>query len=100
MKLCAFHAVENDCVKINQVVIRKAQNGGKIIFASHAQLVEALLLNIRERPNPLFALHKKKKNTGKKVLGAVLAFPLPFGVIGLHRIYLGTRTIHSVNLYW
>lgn len=26
----------------------------------------------------------------KRVIAAILAFPLPFGVLGLHRIYLGT----------
>jgi TM2 domain-containing membrane protein YozV len=44
-----------------------------------------------EKPNPIWILLKKKNNTRKKVIGAVLAFPLPFGVIGLHRIYLGTK---------
>lgn len=27
----------------------------------------------------------------KKLIAAVLSFPLPFGIIGLHRIYLGTK---------
>lgn len=27
----------------------------------------------------------------KKLIAALLAFPLPFGIIGLHRIYLGTK---------
>ena len=27
----------------------------------------------------------------KKVIAAVLAFPLPFGILGLHRIFLGTK---------
>ena len=27
----------------------------------------------------------------KKITAAVLAFPLPFGLLGLHRIYLGTK---------
>ncbi|MBS1646379.1 MAG: TM2 domain-containing protein [Bacteroidetes bacterium] len=43
------------------------------------------------RPNPLLTLLKKKNESGKKAIAAVLAFPLPFGVIGLHRIYLGTK---------
>ena len=78
-------------MKINQVALRQAQSDCEIIAVSHAELVEALSLNKLERPSPLWALHKKKKNTGRKILGAVLAFPLPFGVIGLHRIYLGTK---------
>ncbi len=31
---------------------------------------------------------KKKENT--KLIAAILAFPVPFGFMGLHRIYLGT----------
>ena len=27
----------------------------------------------------------------KKIIAAVLAFPLPFGILGLHRIFLGTK---------
>ena len=32
--------------------------------------------------------HSQKR---KKVIAAVLAFPLPFGILGLHRIFLGTK---------
>lgn len=31
----------------------------------------------------------KKKNN--KVVAAILAFPFPFGMLGLHRVYLGTK---------
>jgi TM2 domain-containing membrane protein YozV len=31
------------------------------------------------------------KHPKKKWIAALLAFPLPFGVVGLHRIYLGTQ---------
>jgi len=27
----------------------------------------------------------------KRVIAAILAFPLPFGILGVHRIYLGTK---------
>ena len=27
----------------------------------------------------------------KKIISAILAFPLPFGILGLHRIFLGTQ---------
>jgi TM2 domain-containing membrane protein YozV len=30
----------------------------------------------------------EKKN--KKIVAALLSFPFPFGIVGLHRIYLGT----------
>jgi hypothetical protein len=66
-KLFAYHSTKNNCVEILTI-------DSKI-----------------EKPNPLWMALKKKNNTGKKVVAAVLAFPLPFGVIGLHRIYLGTK---------
>lgn len=44
-----------------------------------------------EKPKHLFKRllqHSKIKN--KKLIAALLAFPFPFGIVGLHRIYLGT----------
>lgn len=32
----------------------------------------------------------KTSHENKRLIAALLAFPLPFGVLGLHRIYLGT----------
>ena len=65
------------------------------LFASHStkkNCIEAFTIDSKiEKPNPLWMTLKKKNNTGKKVIASVLAFPLPFGVIGLHRIYLGTK---------
>jgi TM2 domain-containing membrane protein YozV len=42
------------------------------------------------RPNPILHLFKIKQKKNKKITAAVLAFPFPFGIVGLHRIYLGT----------
>jgi TM2 domain-containing membrane protein YozV len=42
------------------------------------------------RPNPILQLFKAKQKKNKKLIAAALAFPLPFGIVGLHRIYLGT----------
>jgi TM2 domain-containing membrane protein YozV len=33
----------------------------------------------------------KKLNRRKKIIASILAFPFPFGIIGLHRIYLGSK---------
>lgn len=44
-----------------------------------------------KKPNPIFQLFRKKQKLNKKITAAVLAFPFPFGIVGLHRIYLGTR---------
>lgn len=37
---------------------------------------------------PHLIQHKAGRN--KKIIAALLAFPFPFGIVGLHRIYLGT----------
>ncbi|MEI6021095.1 MAG: TM2 domain-containing protein [Bacteroidota bacterium] len=43
----------------------------------------------QNRPNPLLQIFNKHKSKNKKITAAILAFPLPFGIVGLHRIYLG-----------
>ena len=42
------------------------------------------------KPNPLLKIFRKKEVLSKKIKAAALAFPFPFGIVGLHRIYLGT----------
>jgi TM2 domain-containing membrane protein YozV len=44
----------------------------------------------KNRPNPILQLLKKHRKKNKRVMAAILAFPFPFGIVGLHRIYLGT----------
>lgn len=44
-----------------------------------------------KKPNPVFQLFRKKQRLNKRITAAVLAFPFPFGIVGLHRIYLGTK---------
>jgi TM2 domain-containing membrane protein YozV len=44
-----------------------------------------------KKPNPVFQLFRKKQKLNKRITAAVLAFPFPFGMVGLHRIYLGTK---------
>ncbi len=46
--------------------------------------------NNKQRPNPLLKLFKAKQKKNKRITAALLAFPFPFGIVGLHRIYLGT----------
>jgi TM2 domain-containing membrane protein YozV len=43
----------------------------------------------KQRPNPLLQLFRIKQKKNKRLTAAVLAFPFPFGIVGLHRIYLG-----------
>ena len=44
-----------------------------------------------KKPNPVLQLFRKKQKLNKRITAAVLAFPFPFGMVGLHRIYLGTK---------
>ncbi|MDF2448993.1 MAG: hypothetical protein K0R26_1497 [Bacteroidota bacterium] len=56
----------------------------------HIVASEQVHLN-SQNPNPVFQLFRKKHKLNKKITAAVLAFPFPFGMVGLHRIYLGTK---------
>ncbi len=42
-------------------------------------------------PNVLWLKIVDKLQRRKKMISTALAFPLPFGIIGLHRIYLGSK---------
>ena len=56
------------------------------------QFIETTLLqSADDAPNPLFKLFRKKHKDHRKLIAAVLAFPFPFGIVGLHRIFLGTK---------
>ena len=56
--------------------------------------VELYLLDTQQleldRPSPLFEKIRLRKAKNKKVAAALLAFPFPCGIVGLHRIYLGS----------
>jgi hypothetical protein len=41
--------------------------------------------------NGIIRLFREKIHLSKRVKSAILAFPFPFGMVGLHRIYLGTK---------
>ncbi len=43
------------------------------------------------KPSPIRLFIKQKQKLNKKITAAALAFPFPFGIVGLHRIYLGTK---------
>ncbi len=74
-------------LKANTVTV--AQIDSLIINqASDQELVIELSRN--DRPNPILHLFKKRQQKKKQVIAALLAFPLPFGIVGLHRIYLGS----------
>lgn len=63
-----------------------------VIEDTAAHIAEVITYNFcDEKPNPIFNLIKKKQKNQKKIISAILAFPFPFGIVGLHRIYLGTK---------
>lgn len=56
------------------------------------QVIEtSLLQQTDDAPNPLFKLFRKKERNNRRIIATALAFPFPFGIVGLHRIYLGTK---------
>ncbi len=61
------------------------------ILSSEPIEIEGIESCLGEKPNPVFQLFRKKQHLNKRITAAVLAFPFPFGIVGLHRIYLGTK---------
>jgi TM2 domain-containing membrane protein YozV len=60
---------------------------------ANLQLVDSFQMEsseLRQKPNPFPAWVSSRKKKNKKIVAALLAFPFPFGIVGLHRIYLGT----------
>ena len=70
--------------KSKLVTIYYLDSASTIIYSEKVSLNE-------KKPNPIFQLFKKKQRLNKRITAAVLAFPFPFGIVGLHRIYLGTK---------
>ena len=70
--------------KSKLVTIYYLDSASTIIYSEKISLNE-------KKPNPIFQLFKKKQRLNKRITAAVLAFPFPFGIVGLHRIYLGTK---------
>ena len=62
-----------------------------LLVDSEEATLQFTFFKATKKPNPIFQLFKKKQKLNKKITAAVLAFPFPFGIVGLHRIYLGTK---------
>ena len=52
---------------------------------------ENSFLIVKDKPNPLLIKFFKKQSKRKKIIATALAFPIPGGILGAHRIYLGTK---------
>jgi TM2 domain-containing membrane protein YozV len=70
----------------------------EVLFVDvQGNVVESEFLELKQtdlsdkNPNPILKLFRKKQKNNKKITAALLAFPFPFGIVGLHRIYLGTK---------
>lgn len=70
---------------IEQVNVPDSLSNSSFVFNDH-QLTQTDL-----RPNPILKWIQHKQRLNKKITAVVLAFPFPFGIVGLHRIYLGTK---------
>jgi len=70
------------------------QTFGKIsedaLFCETSAMYADKLLS-KKKPNPRVLNFFKKQNSRKRTIASALAFPLPFGFLGIHRIYLGTK---------
>ena len=63
----------------------------KVILRENSELTEEIMFqNLDLRPNPLKQLFRQQEKKNRKVACAIMAFPFPFGIVGLHRIYMGT----------
>jgi TM2 domain-containing membrane protein YozV len=62
-----------------------------LIDSTGTVLEKQIIETADDAPNPLFKLFRKKQKDNRRITAALLAFPFPFGIVGLHRIFLGTK---------
>lgn len=80
------------CVLLSFNTIAKTETATIYYLDSTETIISFENITIQDKkPNPIFQLFRKKQKLNKKITAAVLAFPFPFGMVGLHRIYLGTK---------
>ena len=71
--------------------VNAASNSNQSLFSPQkTNHYQSQLENFSDKPNTLIKIIKKRFQHTKRAMAAALAFPLPFGVLALHRIYLGT----------
>lgn len=80
--LSSAHTITVD----NYVISTVSEANTSLVIAS---VLESTDIKESIRPNPLLKRFRDKHKNTKKITAAILAFPLPFGIVGLHRIYLG-----------
>lgn len=86
--LCFFMAKsENQCVKFYFYSLETNWVDSATISINQFTIQQP----IDEITNPILKLIKKKQHHNQRIISAILAFPFPFGIVGLHRIFLGTK---------
>ena len=55
---------------------------------AEANFSKGLQLN---SPNRVLLSVRQRLKDSRKLTAAIMAFPLPFGIVGMHRIYFGTK---------
>ncbi len=77
---------------ITSTVVAKRETATLYYLDSTSTVIYSEKVSVSDiKPNPIFQLFRKKQKLNKRITSAVLAFPFPFGMVGLHRIYLGTK---------
>jgi len=88
--LLCFFAAGSLSSENHTATISYLDSCGNTIASEQITVSEAELM-YDGQPNPVFKHFKKKQRLNKRITAAVLAFPFPFGIVGLHRIYLGSK---------
>jgi hypothetical protein len=80
------------CCLITSTLFAKNKLAALYYLDSTSAVIYSEEISVNDKkPNPVFQLFRKKQKLNKRITSAVLAFPFPFGMVGLHRIYLGTK---------
>jgi TM2 domain-containing membrane protein YozV len=69
------------------------------VFLSEDSVVMVAKMEVQhdKRPREWWVqLRKRIHAKNRKITAAILAFPFPFGIVGLHRVYLGTSAFVPV----
>jgi len=80
------------CCLLSSSLFAKNKLATVYYLDSTSSVVYSEIISVDDKkPNPILQLFRKKQKLNKRITAAVLAFPFPFGIVGLHRIYLGTK---------
>jgi TM2 domain-containing membrane protein YozV len=82
--LSTCYALPFNAQQVDSVIVNTDSTVSVPIIANVEQKKEIVITDTNKH-SPIVKYYKKKWKA------ALLAFPLPFGVVGLHRVYLGTK---------